>query len=1141
MKTIYALLVGIDDYAAPVPALRGCANDIRAMAQYLESRVDPGTARMEDVLKLKVLVNGEATRDAVITAFLEHLRRAGPEDVALFCYSGHGSQEQAPEAFWAIEPDHLNETLVLHDSRAEGSWDLADKELAKLITQIAAGGAHMVVLLDCCHSGSGTRGDLAETAVRRAPTDLRRRPPDSYLFAPGELPAPGTTRGAGGRTSGWDVAGRHVLLAACRDDEEAKEYQGGGISRGAFSYFLGETLRTAGGGITYRALFDRAAALVRGEVQRQSPQLEATDPGDLHRPFLGGAIRPASRTYLATHRDGLWSIDAGRVHGIPAPTPDDAVELALFAGEASDEDITNAEKALAKAKVSRVMGAASQVEIVGGAADPAAGPLKALISHLPAPRLRAKLEGDARGVELARTALDASLFLREPAEGEAADFRLIARGEQYLVARPNDDRPLVGQIDGYTASSARQAVERLEHIERWKSTAELDNPATSIGPDELQVEILQDGKPLTGSDIRLEYTPGDGDEWVNPEVAIRLSNTGNRTLYVGLLDLPQTFGIFPMLSDVGSQRLAPGDQAFANRGEPIQVTVPDELWRRGVAELKDIVKVIVSTSEFDARRLAQEDLEQPKPSTRSAALKGLGVTRGIEQLGTLERLMERVQTRHAGPGTAKRIDDWRTLQFAFTTVRPLPAGRLDPGRGVTLTDGLRIEPHPALRAGAARLTTMPVATRAVGRLAPLPRLLYDDPRVVQPFEFGATRAVGGVLNVLELSDVADPRVVTPDQPLRLTIPRPLGPGEHVLPVAFDGEFYLPLGRAESAGGDTRVILDRLPCPTEAQSRSLGSALRILFQKVIARAFGTGYRYPILAVAEVGDDFRVRYEPDPDAVRARVDAARRIALFVHGIIGDTREMAASLRRAGVADRYDLVLTFDYENLQDPISETARALKGRLEAAGLTPGHGKSLEIIAHSMGGLVSRWFIEREGGNSVVRRLIMLGTPNGGSPWPCVEDWATTALGVGLNGLSMVLWPASALAGLVQAVEAVDVTLDQMIPDSGFLKDLYASPDPKVPYVMVAGDTSMIAASAGDDERRSKLWRLLAKLWSDRTKYDVADLFFGGSENDIAVSLASMRHLAEGRISPCEVRPVACDHLSYFHNPEALKILASIL
>jgi pimeloyl-ACP methyl ester carboxylesterase len=273
----------------------------------------------------------------------------------------------------------------------------------------------------------------------------------------------------------------------------------------------------------------------------------------------------------------------------------------------------------------------------------------------------------------------------------------------------------------------------------------------------------------------------------------------------------------------------------------------------------------------------------------------------------------------------------------------------------------------------------------------------------------------------------------------------------------------------------------------------------------------------------------------------VAKADRIALFVHGIIGDTREMAASLRQAGAADRYDLVLTFDYENLQDPIAETARALKDRLAAVGLGPDHGKSLDVIAHSMGGLVSRWFIEREGGNRLVRRLVMLGTPNGGSPWPRVEDWATTALAVGLNELSRVAWPAAVLAGLVQAVEAVDVTLDQMVPDSGFLKDLYSSPDPKVPYLLIAGDTSLIPTAVGDEERRSRLRLLLSRLWSDRTKYDFADLFFGGSENDIAVSLSSMRNLADGRSPACEVRTVACDHLSYFRDSASLKTLVETL
>ena len=36
---VYALLVGIDDYPAPVPALSGCRNDIEAIKALLSVRV----------------------------------------------------------------------------------------------------------------------------------------------------------------------------------------------------------------------------------------------------------------------------------------------------------------------------------------------------------------------------------------------------------------------------------------------------------------------------------------------------------------------------------------------------------------------------------------------------------------------------------------------------------------------------------------------------------------------------------------------------------------------------------------------------------------------------------------------------------------------------------------------------------------------------------------------------------------------------------------------------------------------------------------------------------------------------------------------------------------------------------------------
>ena len=146
------------------------------------------------------LRNEQATREAVIDGFRGHLAGAGPGDVTLFYYAGHGSQEQAPEQFWHLEPDRLDETLVCYDSRTPGCWDLADKELARLIDEVTDRAGHVAVILDCCHSGAGTRGELAEgVTIRRAPIDGRIRPLDSFLAGVVEEGAGDSRAGCGRR------------------------------------------------------------------------------------------------------------------------------------------------------------------------------------------------------------------------------------------------------------------------------------------------------------------------------------------------------------------------------------------------------------------------------------------------------------------------------------------------------------------------------------------------------------------------------------------------------------------------------------------------------------------------------------------------------------------------------------------------------------------------------------------------------------------------------------------------------------------------------------------------------------------------------------------------------------------------------
>jgi hypothetical protein len=234
---------------------------------------------------------------------------------------------------------------------------------------------------------------------------------------------------------------------------------------------------------------------------------------------------------------------------------------------------------------------------------------------------------------------------------------------------------------------------------------------------------------------------------------------------------------------------------------------------------------------------------------------------------------------------------------------------------------------------------------------------------------------------------------------------------------------------------------------------------------------------------------------------------------------------------------------YENLSTTIEDNGRKLKARLEEVGLKAGHGKTLDIAAHSMGGLVSRWFIEREGGNQIARRLVMLGTPNGRSPWPRMFDWATVALALGLNHLTAIPWPASVVGWLAARIENPTVALHEMLSGSKVLADLRASADPGIPYVVLAGNTSIIPAAtqSPDVQTGSLLGRLLARLTSPGLLHEVANPFFLDQANDIAVSVASMENIAPGRKPSYDVRPVACDHLSYFRDPAGVRALASVL
>lgn len=659
---LFAVLVGIDSYPSPVPQLRGCVHDVTAFADVLRGRLG-------DALEVRLLTDGEASRSAVASALSDHLGQAGPGDVALFYFSGHGSQQRAPEELWAIEPDRRNETIVLHDSRQPGQWDLADKELGVLLGRVAARGCHVVTVLDCCHSGGGTRGGPIEARLRLAPEDERVRPLGSFVPGVAELVA-GTTGpsdpGAGleaierderpvtrGVHSGWATSqGSQVLLAACRSSEKAKEVNVHGRSRGALSAALERVLRESGGVLTYRQVLRQVTAAVMQRAPDQHPQVEAPDPRELDRPFLGGVVPAGPRQLTLSHLPDGWGIDAGAVHGIPPPVGQDTTELAVYPldGDASGAPV-------ATAAVTRVLADRALVSL-STELDPSAV-YRALVTAVPLEPLTIGVIGETGGAEGLRQAAAAAddTLIRLVADAEAADVVVAAAPEGFTITRPGVSRPLVPVIHGDHADE--RTVAALEHVARWLRLSALRNPATRLPEGALEVGLRADSGAL-GDDGRLEITYAAG---VAPTFTMRIANATDEHLWCGLLDLTETYGVFTDAFPSGSVALGPGESVeVALTGQ-----VSDALWDAGTVTVTDQLKVVTSTLEFDPRSLEQEELDvtvaSSAPVTRSV----------VPARSTLERLLARVTTRRLGVAeTGVDVADWRTDDVYVLTTRPRP-------------------------------------------------------------------------------------------------------------------------------------------------------------------------------------------------------------------------------------------------------------------------------------------------------------------------------------------------------------------------------------------------------------------------------------------------------------------------------------
>jgi pimeloyl-ACP methyl ester carboxylesterase len=1091
MKTLHALVIAIDKYPIKGHELNGCVNDATAFANYLKEFCQKSGITYSE----KRLFDADAARLKIVEGF-KHFDAAKDGDTCVYYYSGHGSTMPAPPEFWD-EPDKMSQTIVCHDSRTgkPGCRDMADKEIGYLIHSATKGrDVHFLAVTDCCHSGTNTRDIVAKDG-------LKARMTDACPMAPRAIDYLGFKE--------WKnfqpPSSKHVHLAAAKNDETAKECKIEGTPRGVFTYSMIETLQQMNGNISYSELMQRVSIKAKNRVAEQTPQLNAygpTNTQDIRLSFLG-FTEPQGGNFLVSFSDeNGWTVNTGGVQGLPK---DGETEFLLENGMkvVTTQVLSNFSKInLELPSTSTIFNAKLTAPI-----KLSAKPTRIAISK--------DSEGEGARV-LKKEFADSGIKILQLVDNEQdTDFVVRAWDGEYRLTTIDGTAPLFKRVKEYSADSASDFLNRCLRVADWRNRLEIANPVTNIKEEDVEIVFYDaTGKALDlpafdkngkAADTTPVFRQPNKDTAVVCRVSIE--NKSGRALWVSSVYFGSDFSISntflrPQQIDAGQKTWMVYD------GKPeIPLWMPLEYLSWGVNETLEYFKFFVSTDKVETDIHNQEGL--PLDSKKVSTLKLIG--KGIP------------------------MQDWRTFDRPFRTVSPMTGQTLAANTPRKLNDVEITAPNGF--SAKVNLSSTSEAKRALGD-TPFPQMRGNDQ--LENGAFAEGMGIGTPLDVLEISSVTG--AISKANPLIIKSLNPPKSNELLVPLGFDKEsgLYLPLGSSNTEGS---LLIDTLPSESPTGERGLGSSFKIFLKKMILKPLTGEFDYPLLQVVNFSDNPEVfTYGTDKEDLKKRVATAKKIVMFIHGFAGSTSELPKSLRRnvdnngKNLADNYDLALTFNYESINTPIERTAEMLEANLAEVGLKAGHGKQFHIVAHSMGGLVSRWFIERRSGKDVVNQLVMLGTPNAGSAIPALHDSFQTLFTMLVNGVPFLNAWSTPISWLGKAVETAMVTVKQQIPNSPFFQQLNESPDAGVPYRIIVGNTQLLLTPKKDVEGTfSKIYQ----HFKSRKMFAVSDTFFGEA-NDMVVPDASIGSAGLQKNVKIEVIPAY--HFNYFV-PEAdgLKALAAFV
>jgi hypothetical protein len=497
-----ALLVGIGDYGEEEGSawenLYGPPNDLALMRALLIERF----AFSEG--SVKTLAEDDATHAGIVDAFWKHLiEPAGPQTEAFFYYTGHGSLAADASGH---EGSGFDATLVCADSArsvAGAVPDLLDDELHSLLAALAARGARVTVITDCCHSGGLTRGD---ERTRGLPPSAPASDPSSFL--PPEVPLLDDGDPRRPDPLPW------VQISACGAEQRAHERKlenelGERLTHGLLTWHLVAGLREAAPSASWEEVVERAGAAIYEEMWSDGiaqPQRAAVS-GPARRKIFGGEFAPPLPGLPARTQSGrgFLKVQAGTLHFLEPGTRLEVLELDGAA--------------LGIARVHRTRLTPTRCEAAWEGEAPQLAPGRALrVVPLDTPAGAAPVAVLAPAESAAALALAAcaraglALVAEDPAE---AAVRLVERADGLWEAQDVDTGVPIFAWDAGARDAEAMLARHLREERNYRRF--LRHPeATGLGAVELwwrpaSAERLQSLQQWLGEECRAAALAGTGD------------------------------------------------------------------------------------------------------------------------------------------------------------------------------------------------------------------------------------------------------------------------------------------------------------------------------------------------------------------------------------------------------------------------------------------------------------------------------------------------------------------------------------------------------------------------------------------------------------------------------------------------------